>query len=76
MWGSNNGCSLLYGMPSINIHSMVFLVTINWKWRFKGSLKLITLEGDFFFFKILCEEDYDFVWDSGSYFLSGRLFFF
>lgn len=37
------------------------LATIKHKLSFKGDLKLLTLEGDFFLFKFACKEDYDIV---------------
>lgn len=52
------------------------LTTIKRKWSFKGSMDLLTLEGDFFLFKFSCKEDYDSVWDNGPCFLNGRPFLF
>lgn len=33
------------------------LVAVKQKWTFKGSFKLLTLEGDFFVFKFVCKDD-------------------
>lgn len=52
------------------------LTAIKQKWLFKGSLKLLTLEGDFLLFKFFYREDYDIICDIDHYFLSKRLFFF
>lgn len=52
------------------------LVEVKRKWSFKGSFKLLTLEGDFFVFKFMCKENYDIVKDHGLCFFNGRPFLF
>lgn len=51
------------------------LATIKKKWAFKSNLKLLTMEGDFFLFKISCADDYELVWNFGPCFLNDKLFF-
>lgn len=54
----------------------LLLAAIKRKWTFKGSLELLTLDGDFFLLKFSCKEDYDCVWDNGPCFLNEKPIFF
>lgn len=52
------------------------LAVIKRKWNFKGSMELLTLQGDFFLFKFSCKKEFDSVWDNDPYFLNGQPFLF